>query len=115
MRIGLLFCVGLPFAGDWLFLFQKSRYAVGLLFVLFGAERVAQFVSDREIQKTVPTGMPYVHELGNPPRWSSDQRFFEECRSCFQAGESGHAWIEPAGGRGVLQSSRVGTAGYLSP
>jgi uncharacterized pyridoxamine 5'-phosphate oxidase family protein len=59
---------------------------VGFAFVLIGAEGMAQFVSNREIQKTVSVSMPYIHELGNAPRRSIYEGFFKECSPCAQGG-----------------------------
>jgi hypothetical protein len=62
-----MFCLDLRFTGDRFSLFQKSRHAFGLPFVRVLAERMAQFVSDRKIQKTLSAKMPYIHELGKAP------------------------------------------------
>jgi len=61
---GLLFRFGFAFTGDRFTLFQKSRHAVGVPFVHVVAERMTQFMADREIQKTVSANVPNVHKLG---------------------------------------------------
>ena len=51
-----------------MFPFQEACDAIGLPFVLFAAKGMAQFVSNRDIQKTVSVEMPYVHEIRYPTR-----------------------------------------------
>jgi hypothetical protein len=57
-------------AGDCFFVFQKFRHAVGVPFVSVVAERMSQFMADREIQKTVSANVPNGHKLGNATGWS---------------------------------------------
>ncbi len=57
-------------ARDCFFVFQKFRHAVGVPFVCVVAERMTQFMADREIQKTVSANVPNVHKLGNATGWS---------------------------------------------
>jgi hypothetical protein len=57
-------------ARDCFFVFKKFRHVVGVPFVHIVAERMAQFVADCEIQKTLSAKMPNVHKLGNATGWS---------------------------------------------
>jgi hypothetical protein len=70
MMTGLLFRLGLRFTGDWFSLFQKPGHAFGAPFVHVVAERMTQFMADREIQKTVSANVPNVHKPGKASGWS---------------------------------------------
>jgi hypothetical protein len=47
--------------GDRFSLFQKSRYAVGVPFARVVAERMTQFMADREIKKVPRAHVPLQH------------------------------------------------------
>jgi len=80
--------------GDRSFLFQKSRDTIGLLFVLFGAERMAQFVADREIQKLIKRDMPPSEQFDLSFRLRHKQNLFKKCLAHFQVTESGTVWVQ---------------------
>jgi hypothetical protein len=75
---GLLFRPGLRFTGDRFSLLQKSRHAVGVPFVRVVAERMTQFVADREIKKALPVHVPLQQQFAAPHRYLCHQRFLDE-------------------------------------
>src|SRR5712672_1318118 len=100
-------------ARDCFFLFQKSRHAVGVPFVRVVAERMTQFVADREIKKAHPVHAPLQQQFAAPHRYLCHQRFLDESLAFRIKRKRGAVRIESPGEQNRLPV--LGTHQYPRP